>query len=341
LKNNYLYQGGYSELDDDIGWNDFALRNYDAQIGRWVQQDPYQEFASPYVGMGDDPINLTDPSGGSILDGLSGVARVAVTTLGGAIIGTAVSLISGDDDFTGTLIGAGVGLGAGLGSLIKQITIGMGIATARIAVVTINNAANTVQVGRQARNSFDLLQMREKARVSTTVQSLESAIGIDDKTFSKLVSKGDGTYTVPSNPPKIVINKNNTITKAVQDYAHELSNASKFKVIVAKYKDAGNGTIKDRDTFADEMIKIESQAVINHIMAMLDLKMEKDISDSPEAIESVKNYRNKKIDRKTLDDEMFKQTKEKGVTDDIDPDTGKKMKAYKYYQQEFDKFKNK
>jgi RHS repeat-associated protein len=46
LKNNYLYQGSYSELDDDIGWNDFALRNYDPQIGRWVQQDPYQEFPS-------------------------------------------------------------------------------------------------------------------------------------------------------------------------------------------------------------------------------------------------------------------------------------------------------
>jgi RHS repeat-associated protein len=64
LKNNYLYQGAYAELDEDIGWTDFALRNYDAQIGRWVQQDPYQQFASPYVGMGDDPINLIDPSGG-------------------------------------------------------------------------------------------------------------------------------------------------------------------------------------------------------------------------------------------------------------------------------------
>ena len=76
LKNNYLYQGAYAELDDDIGWTDFALRNYDAQIGRWVQQDPYQEFASPYVGMGDDPVNLTDPSGGSILycPGTSAVA---------------------------------------------------------------------------------------------------------------------------------------------------------------------------------------------------------------------------------------------------------------------------
>ena len=53
LDNNYKMQGAFAEMDDDIGWNDFALRNYDAQIGRWVQQDPFQEFASPYVGMGN------------------------------------------------------------------------------------------------------------------------------------------------------------------------------------------------------------------------------------------------------------------------------------------------
>src|SRR5690606_28545969 len=64
IKNNYGYQGDYSEMDDDIGWNDFMLRNYDAQIGRWIQQDPYQEFPSPYTAMGNDPIRYVDPTGG-------------------------------------------------------------------------------------------------------------------------------------------------------------------------------------------------------------------------------------------------------------------------------------
>ena len=32
-KNNYQYQGSYSEWDEDLGWNDFALRNYDPQVG--------------------------------------------------------------------------------------------------------------------------------------------------------------------------------------------------------------------------------------------------------------------------------------------------------------------
>jgi hypothetical protein len=40
------------------------LRSYDPQIGRFLQWDPYDEFASGYVGMGNDPANLTDPNGG-------------------------------------------------------------------------------------------------------------------------------------------------------------------------------------------------------------------------------------------------------------------------------------
>ena len=64
--NNYLYQGAYSEFDEDLGWNDFALRNYDPQRGQWLQMDPYDQFASPYVGMGNDPVNYMDPDGGEV-----------------------------------------------------------------------------------------------------------------------------------------------------------------------------------------------------------------------------------------------------------------------------------
>jgi hypothetical protein len=47
-----------------LGYNEFDLRNYDPQIGRWLGADPYDEFASPYTGMGNDPINNNDPTGG-------------------------------------------------------------------------------------------------------------------------------------------------------------------------------------------------------------------------------------------------------------------------------------
>ena len=147
LKNNYLYQGAYSELDDDIGWNDFALRNYDPQIGRWAQMDPYNEFASSYVGMGDDPINLVDPSGGFVIAGLTKAGTTAILMIGGAIIGTAVGIISGDDDFTGTLIGAGIGLGAGLANLSLRIAVSMGIQMVSKAITYLDTPSETRSAG--------------------------------------------------------------------------------------------------------------------------------------------------------------------------------------------------
>jgi RHS repeat-associated protein len=70
-QNNYQYQGDYSEFDDDLGWQDFMLRSYDPQIGRFLQNDPYDQFSSGYVGMGNDPGNGVDPTGGWQGDGKS------------------------------------------------------------------------------------------------------------------------------------------------------------------------------------------------------------------------------------------------------------------------------
>ena len=37
---------------------------YDPVIGRFTIIDPYREFWSPYVGLGNNPVNLVDPTGG-------------------------------------------------------------------------------------------------------------------------------------------------------------------------------------------------------------------------------------------------------------------------------------
>lgn len=42
----------------------FELRLWDGRLGRWLTIDPYHEFHSPYVGMGNNPMNLIDPDGG-------------------------------------------------------------------------------------------------------------------------------------------------------------------------------------------------------------------------------------------------------------------------------------
>ncbi|PKV50693.1 RHS repeat-associated protein [Aquimarina sp. MAR_2010_214] len=67
-KHNYGYQD--QELNKNLGYNmhEFELRHYDASIGRFVTTDPYEQFMSPYVAMGNNPITSFDPDGGHCLD---------------------------------------------------------------------------------------------------------------------------------------------------------------------------------------------------------------------------------------------------------------------------------
>ncbi|WP_293916381.1 MULTISPECIES: RHS repeat domain-containing protein [unclassified Sphingobacterium] len=64
VEGRYGYQGQYAEKDGETGWNNFELRNYDAAIGRWLTVDPYGQYYSPYVGMGNNPVSGVDPDGG-------------------------------------------------------------------------------------------------------------------------------------------------------------------------------------------------------------------------------------------------------------------------------------
>lgn len=149
LKNNYLYQGAYSEMDDDIGWNDFALRNYDPQIGRWVQQDPYSHYylSSPYSGMSNDPINVVDPSGGVIESGLFQGATQFGKTAGmmvlGAIVGAVIDHASGGEGWTGAAIGAAFGGGASFSFTITAKVI----QTANVANTIVNTSVISGQAG--------------------------------------------------------------------------------------------------------------------------------------------------------------------------------------------------
>jgi len=60
----YGYQGQYAEKDGETDWNAFELRMYDSRIGRWLSGDPKGQFSSPYMAMGNNPVNGTDPDGG-------------------------------------------------------------------------------------------------------------------------------------------------------------------------------------------------------------------------------------------------------------------------------------
>jgi RHS repeat-associated protein len=61
---NYRYAFQGQEKDGETGMEAFELRQWDGRLGRWLTVDPYNEFYSPYVGMGNNPISLVDPDGG-------------------------------------------------------------------------------------------------------------------------------------------------------------------------------------------------------------------------------------------------------------------------------------
>ncbi len=185
LKNNYLYQGDYSELDDDIGWHDFALRNYDAQIGRWVQQDPYQEFASPYVGMGSDPINLTDPSGGSTLP-------YQVIKLGGEMSQTAATAITLGEVVLKSVSTVSKSVST-LGGLLKAANI-----TFRVFQVAnvLNNAFNTVKVGDPVADYLNGIMTKE---IDKGIEDLwnKSGHGTENaREWGGTITEKDGKYSL-------------------------------------------------------------------------------------------------------------------------------------------------
>ena len=72
IEGNYRYKYQGQEKDPETGKEAFQLRLWDARIGRWLTTDPMHEFASPYLGMGNNPISKIDPDGGETDDWVRG-----------------------------------------------------------------------------------------------------------------------------------------------------------------------------------------------------------------------------------------------------------------------------
>ncbi|WP_044213413.1 RHS repeat-associated core domain-containing protein, partial [Flammeovirga sp. OC4] len=63
-KYRYGYQGEFADDEtEETGFNSFEARMYDPVIGRWLSVDPARQFASGYVGMGNNPVMGVDPDG--------------------------------------------------------------------------------------------------------------------------------------------------------------------------------------------------------------------------------------------------------------------------------------
>ncbi|MEQ9062979.1 MAG: RHS repeat-associated core domain-containing protein [Vicingaceae bacterium] len=114
------YQGQFTENDEETGWDAFELRMYDGRMARWMSDDPYRQYHSPYLAMGNNPISGVDPDGGWSWLG-AGIGAVA-----GGVSGGLISQSNGGSFAKGAAGGALLGFAAGgvIGQMATNIDKG-------------------------------------------------------------------------------------------------------------------------------------------------------------------------------------------------------------------------
>jgi RHS repeat-associated protein len=156
-----LFQG--KTYEEVVALSHFGARQYDASLGRWQGVDPANQFASPYTGMGNNPVLGVDPDGRAI-------PFLAVVAIGAAVGGglnvwqNAKHINNAGDFFKFFGWGAAVGAGSIVGGAAFAPVIGTGaIAGATIgsvsgATLTAGNIAlgggNGEKAGKQILSAF-------------------------------------------------------------------------------------------------------------------------------------------------------------------------------------------
>lgn len=80
---SHLYTG--QEWEPELGLYNYQARMYDPELGRFYARDPLNQFASPYLYVGNNPLAYTDPTGRSWVAALEGILGGVVLALGIAL----------------------------------------------------------------------------------------------------------------------------------------------------------------------------------------------------------------------------------------------------------------
>lgn len=171
----YLFQG--REWDDETRLYNFDARLYDPDLCRFIAPDPAHQFPSPYIFLGNAPLNFIDPTGtlstAQIITGvvasvivLAAVAVTALTmgaagapalsltffgwTLASAIIGgvggaagsvAAYAFFTPEDDFSAKNAAISGAIGFGMGFIVTPLSIFAFSATDALAVFVAGKIA--------------------------------------------------------------------------------------------------------------------------------------------------------------------------------------------------------
>ena len=130
--------------DGQVGLYDFGARPYDPLLRQFLLPDAARQFASPYVFLGNDPINQTDPSGNMstigqvFMDIAMAVVAIAGVVLTVATAGAAApvegGIIAGEAGAVGGEVGAETSLELGIQAASEIDTEASGMAGARAGV---------------------------------------------------------------------------------------------------------------------------------------------------------------------------------------------------------------
>jgi RHS repeat-associated protein len=135
------------------GLYDFTARRFDPHLGRFIAPDPLDQFVSPYLYGGSDPVSMVDPDGE--------FAFTAAIVFGAAVLGAYFGAASVNNDFNpadwnwqsgttwaGIFGGAALGAaGAAAGGLVVQVGVAvgsMGGTAAQIAGIAIGIAGEAL-----------------------------------------------------------------------------------------------------------------------------------------------------------------------------------------------------
>ena len=133
LANQYLYQGKELQSEEGLDWYDFHARQYDAALGRFLAVDPAGQFASPYNGMGNNPVMMIDPGGE-----LAWFVPVII----GAVINTAANYQNIDNAWDALGYAAVGSLSGYVGGAISGANIAFSNTLAIAGASTLNSVGN-------------------------------------------------------------------------------------------------------------------------------------------------------------------------------------------------------
>lgn len=105
----YRYGFNGMEKEEDVAGYTTMFRQYDPRLGRWLSVDPkgsIQPYLSPYIGMNNNPIFLTDPNG-DIAPAIWALIVAAIEAGGqtavDAVLGATIFVLTGEPYGIGSL----------------------------------------------------------------------------------------------------------------------------------------------------------------------------------------------------------------------------------------------